>query len=607
MDTAAANVLCASAFVDELWRSGVAHVCLCPGSRSTPLAVASGRHEGMRTWVHLDERSAAYFALGLARAGSRPAALLCTSGTAAANFLPAVVEASLAGVPLIVLTADRPPELHHVGANQTIDQLKLYGSHVRWAVQMPLPDAARDVVAYFRTLACRAVHEARADPPAPIHLNFPFREPFLPARGEGLEAALPAGVPEARDGAAPFVEPWPRAEPSDTPLDGALRDALALSRRGIIVCGPQPDERAAASLRRLAAAAGYPILADPLSQVRSGDDHGAVVVDRYDAFLRDEQTAAALAPDLIVRFGATPTSKPLLQYLQRHAAAHHVLVQRGAWNDPLLVATLAVDASLSSFVGSLLPVIEGKEETANQNASLASKARRAWTKRWRRVNALAGAAIDAAFDESPELFEGRVLAELAKALAPGATLIAGNSMPVRDADAFLPARREPLRVLGNRGASGIDGVVSTALGVAAAGERVTLVVGDLSFYHDLNGLLAAKLYGLSLTVVLVNNDGGGIFSFLPQADSADQFERLFGTPHGLDFRHAVEMYGGAYTKAESWRDFRDAVATAQAGGGLRVVEVRTDRRRNVEQHRAIWRRVAGAVAPVEVAATGATG
>ena len=607
MDTAAANVLCASAFVEELWRSGVHHACVCPGSRSTPLAVAFGRHAHMRTWVHLDERSAAYFALGLAKADSRPVVLLCTSGTAAANFLPAVVEASLAGVPLIVLTADRPPELHHVGANQTIDQIKLYGSHVRWAVQMPPPDASRDVVAYYRTIACRAVHEARADPPAPIHLNVPFREPFLPTGGDVADTAVPPEPARARDGAAPLVIPRPQGRKRDTILDGTMRDALTLARRGIIVCGPQPDVHAAESLRRLAAAAGYPILADPLSQVRSGEDYGAVVVDRYDAFLRDDRVVAALAPDVILRFGATPTSKPLLQYLQRHVTAFQVLVQHRAWNDPLLVSTNLVDTSLQSYVDSILPALERDGQVTNENVRLASEARRSWSERWRRINDLAGGAIDAAFDESSEIFEGRVFAELSKALAPGSTLFAGNSMPVRDADAFLPSNREPMRVLGNRGASGIDGVVSTALGVAAAGERVTLVIGDVSLYHDLNGLLAAKLYGLPLTVVLVNNDGGGIFSFLPQAESADRFERLFGTPHGLDFRHAVEMYGGAYVRAESWQHFRAAVETAQRSGGLRVIEIRTDRRRNVEQHRAIWRRVADAVARAEVAATGGIG
>jgi len=566
-------------FVDQLAHGGVRHVCVCPGSRSTPLAMLLAEHPGIRVWTHLDERSAAFFGVGLARALGEPVGLLATSGTAAANFFPAIVEANLARVPLIVLTADRPHELRDSGAPQTIDQLRLYGGHVKWFFDQPAPEpqASAEQVRLARVLAARAVGSATAEPRGPVHLNWPFREPLLPAAGhhaDGQHASL-----EVRN---------PALTPTQELIASLSRD-LSRAKRGLIVCGPHEDAELPTAVARLARCLGYPILADPLSGVRFGEHDRSLVVDAYDAFLRDAPTIERLQPEVVVRLGAIPTSKPLAQYLQRFPAARHILIDAGGWREPLGIASDVLHVDPRALCEALA------DEVA---ASAASP----WTSTWLEVNSATRRAIRRHLDGLDELFEGSVFAQLASLLPDGCVLYAGNSMPVRDLDTFLASSSSALRCMSSRGANGIDGVVSSALGTSAAGVgRVVLVIGDVSFYHDLNGLLAARRHGLDLLVVLVNNDGGGIFSFLPQAQAdAATFELLFGTPHGLDFRPFVEGYGGRFVRVRSWQDFGAAVGDGLAQGGLQVVEVPTDRARNVTLHRQVWRAVADALSPAAV-------
>ena len=563
-----------SAFIDALIQTGVRHACVCPGSRSTPLALELARARGIKLWMHLDERSAAFFGLGLARATREPVVLLATSGTAAANFFPAVVEANLGRVPLVVVTADRPHELRDNGAPQSIDQLRLYGEHVKWFFDLPEPDASVDQPHLVAALAARAVSTSMSEPCGPVHLNWPFREPLLPA-------------------ADPVRQPRPRREVVNV-LNGRLAPPIDLvqrlggdlssTSRGLIVAGPQDDPDLPELVTALAIRLGYPILADALSGVRRGPHVGTLVIDAYDAFLRG---ADAPTPDVVLRFGAIPTSKPLQQFLQR--ATRQILVDPGGWRDPTSMATdvlhvdpVALCEALKDAIGAA-PLDE-------------------WSRDWQTRNAAARAALRGHLESVDELFEGKLFFELDQLLPEGTLLYAGNSMPVRDLDTFLPKSTRKLRCLSNRGANGIDGVVSTALGASAAHPgRVVLVIGDVSFYHDLNGLLASRAHGLDLLVVLVNNDGGGIFSFLPQAESApDEFELLFGTPHGLDFRPFVEGYGGCFTRAHDWPSFRAAVEHGLEQGGLRVVEVPTERQRNVALHRAVWRAVAEALATASV-------
>ncbi len=575
------NYAFTGAFVDELARSGLRHVCVCPGSRSSPLTISFARHATIKTWVHLDERSASFFALGIALALGEPVAVVCTSGTAAANFHPAVVEARYASVPLLVLTADRPPELSEWGANQTIDQVRMYGAHVKWSVSMPPPEVTASLMAFVRSTACRAYAIAAAAPHGPVHVNFPFRDPLDPA-------VVPGDVPpqveqhgdeawHGRAGGRPFVnavDPEKRLVPADMQ---SLAAELAGIERGLIVCGPQPSPQLGPAVAALAQRLGFPILADPLSQVRCGPHDRSLVVDSYDTFLRDTDLAESLAPELILRLGAAPASRPLGQYLERRRAARHVLVDSGSgWSDPWHATSLRLD------VGPVLFCTQLAAAVADQRSN------HAWSDRWRQVAQASRKAIRQEMDGLQELSEGKVFSELARLLPDDAILFVGNSMPVRDLESFFPSTAQRIRFLANRGASGIDGVVSTALGVSAvADQRVVLVLGDLSFYHDMNGLLAAKAHRLNATIIVLNNDGGGIFSFLPQASYEDLFEPYFGTPHGLTFQAAAHLYGIEYRLVQDWQQFQQTVAEHLTGTGARIIEVPSHRGRNLAHHRRI--------------------
>ena len=561
------------AFVDELARSGVRNVCLAPGSRSTPLALMLAQHPDIKLWLLLDERSTAFFALGMAKASRRPVAILCSSGTATANFFPAVVEARVGRVPLIVLTADRPPELRDVGAPQTIDQIRLYGAYPKWSVEVAVPETSPDLLRYARTLAGRAAATALAEPAGPVHLNFPFREPLVPMPPDDW-----AGFTIERAGHEPYVAASSAPRVLDDPALAGLAAELSQARRGIIICGPQFDAALAEPVARLASALGMPLLADPLSLVRCGPHAHDAIIDSYDAFLRDVRVCQQLQPDVVLRFGAMPTSKPVLLFVQRFPGARHIVIGAG-WEDPTLLAAQMIDADPVRTCEALL------EQTVPATS-------RDWLERWRAVDDVSRTAITAEMATFAEPFEGRVFADLAEILPSDTILWASSSMPVRDLDTFFPASERAIRFLSNRGANGIDGVISSALGASTVSNGPTvLAIGDIAFYHDMNGLLAAKLHELNATIVLLNNDGGGIFSFLPQAAQPEHFEALFGTPHGLDFRQAAMLYDARYRLADDTVTLRDAVALALFEPGLKIIELRTTRERNVELHARIWRAV----------------
>lgn len=580
-----------AAFVDELLRQGVRDVCFAPGSRSTPLVLLFADHPKARLHRHIDERSAAFYALGIAKATRRAVALVCTSGTAAANFLPAVIEAYFSQTPLIVLTADRPPEARGVGSPQTIDQVKMYGDHVKWFAEMPLPHDG--LIHHARAQARRAYLSAVEGPAGPVHINFPFREPLLPeARpfvADDDDAASTRAGTESEKPPAVLGQARP-------PLDAVrpLADVLAKAQRGLIVCGPQEDPALARAVTRLAARLGFPVLADPLSQVRCGPHSKELVIDAYDAFLRDPGFAAAHAPDLVLRFGAPPTSKALTLYLESHlkdGRSRLVLVDPFAWRDPSHRAWQVVRADAVS-------TCEALEEALAQagSAALSEPLRQRWTETWQLANAAARQACTETALKMDAFFEGSVFVHLAELLPEGAALFAGNSMPVRDLDTFFPVLDRPVRMMANRGANGIDGVVSSALGASAAtDDPLVLVIGDLSFLHDLGGLLAAKEHRGSATIVLVNNDGGGIFSFLPQTSRPDQFEALFGTPTGVAYHPVAEMFGVRFETARDWDHFRTLVKTGLARAGVDIIEIKTDRSANVDLHRRVWQAVSRAV------------
>ncbi|MED4969299.1 2-succinyl-5-enolpyruvyl-6-hydroxy-3-cyclohexene-1-carboxylic-acid synthase [Parageobacillus toebii] len=566
-----------AAFVDELAKIGVQDVVVSPGSRSTPLAIMMAEHPAMRVHINIDERSAAFFALGMAKAKRHPIALLCTSGTAVANYFPAVVEAYYSRVPLIVITADRPHELRDVGAPQAIDQLNIYGRYAKWFVEMALPEKSTDMLRYARTMAARAAGVAIGAPAGPVHLNFPLREPLVPIVHEETWEQIEAKEPS-------YTTVIPGKMTIGMEQIQELYNELSSAEKGLIVCGQIDQPAFAEAVTKLAEMLDFPILADPLSQLRSGTHAKEYIIDSYDAILKDETIAASLVPDVVIRFGAMPVSKPLFLLLKRYPSIKQIVVDgEGGWREPTLMASYMVYCDEVEFCRRLIDI----------GASKQSKSQ--WSTTWKMINDIAKSVLlEATMEE--ELFEGKVFTELSQLLPDGATLFVGNSMPIRDTDTFFFTNDKQIRILANRGANGIDGVVSSALGASAVTEPLVLVIGDLSFYHDLNGLLAAKMHGLHATIIVLNNNGGGIFSFLPQAKHKKHFEMLFGTPTDLQFEHAVRMYEGNYQKIKTWDEFRHYVTQSLTTDGLHVMEVCTSRENNVRKHRLLWEKVSQEIA-----------
>lgn len=563
-----------AAFLDELVHANVKDIVVSPGSRSTPIAMVAAEHPTMKVWLHVDERSAAFFALGMAKAKREPVAIVCTSGTAVANYMPAVVEAKESQVPLIVLTADRPHELRDIGAPQAIDQIDFFGKQVKRFVEMAIPESSSDMLHYVRTIAARAVTTSQHDPSGPVHLNFPFREPLVPIIEDeeiwesGLENRNQF-VKVSRSTWQPFNEDVQR-----------LMDELQGMTRGLIICGPYDNPSFAEAVIPFAESLGFPILADPLSQLRSGSHSKGFIIDSYDAFLRDEVIGSALVPECIIRFGAMPVSKTLLLFLKNNPSIKQVIIDGdGLWKDPSLLAAEILHTDPASFCLSM----------TNQ-LSNHTRANDRWLEAWMKIDQIAGEMLQQLGNEE-EQFEGQVVLQLAECLPDRSTLFVGNSMPIRDVDSFFLANDRDIRIMANRGANGIDGLISTALGVSTVSEPLVLLVGDLSFYHDLNGLLAAKLHDLNATIIIINNEGGGIFSFLPQSQHPKNFELLFGTPLGLDYSHVVQMYNGTFKRVDDWQELKKAIRDSINTQGLQVIEVRTDRSQNTEKHRKIWNSV----------------
>jgi 2-succinyl-5-enolpyruvyl-6-hydroxy-3-cyclohexene-1-carboxylate synthase len=564
MSTADAAATFCATLADELVRSGVEHAVVAPGSRSTPLALALAAEPRLRLHVFHDERSAAFAALGIGLATGRPAVVLCTSGTAAAELHAAVIEAHQAEVPLVVCTADRPLELQDVGAPQTIDQAHLYGGAVRRFVDLGPPDAAS--AGRWRSLVSRVVADALSPWPGPVHLNLPFREPLLGRAGE-----LPPG---REDGA-----PWHRVVSGAGVLDAGELDRLAerLDRqRGVVVAGAGAGDPGA--VHDLAVAAGWPVLADPRSGCRLPR---ASTVAAFDDLLRHEAFAADHTPEVVLRLGRPPASKVLAQWLAGSRAEQVQVTATPAWIDPDGTAALRVVADPTLLCRDL-----GKR--------LSAGARTPWPARWRHAEERAQAAIDATLAGAAGPTEPGLARALIAALPDGALVVASSSMPIRDVE-WYGAPRDGVRILANRGANGIDGVVSTAVGAAIASGRPTaLLIGDIAFLHDANGLLGLAGRAADLTVVVADNDGGGIFSFLPQATEVDEdrFEQLFGTPHGVDPTAIAAAHG---IPSSELVDLRSLVDHVGAGRGPQVLRVRTDRAENVAVHRAIHEAVAAAL------------
>ncbi|HET8567318.1 MAG TPA: 2-succinyl-5-enolpyruvyl-6-hydroxy-3-cyclohexene-1-carboxylic-acid synthase [Solirubrobacterales bacterium] len=582
MDPTNANTALASAFAEELARGGLRLAVISPGSRSTPLAVALWRQPEIEVSVIVDERSAGFFALGAAQASREPVALLCTSGTALVNYHPAVCEADESAIPLLVLSADRPPELRGIGAGQTIDQIKAFGSSVRWFCEVGTHEADDDGLLHYRSVACRALADARGEArPGPVHLNLPWREPLAPVPVEGAVTATDPLALEGRDDRPLTAVTHIDLEPSVFLLDevaGHIGDAIS----GAIVAGRQLDPELREPLAHLARVSGFPILADPTSQLRCGPHDRSHVVAAYDLLLRDERFGRSVAPELVLRFGEMPTSKPLRAWLAESGADQIVVDPCGGWNEPTnrAAAILRADPTeLASGWAARLEGLEGRERPAPE--------------RWLEAEAAAQQALDEAFEKAGPISEPALHRALGAAHHDGDLVYTGSSMPIRDQETFLAPDATDALFLSNRGANGIDGLISSGIGAAhASGRPTTIVVGDLGLLHDLGSLAALRDVATPVRIVVVDNDGGGIFHFLPQeaALPSDEFEALLGTPRGVDAAKVAALFDLPHRRLESLAELPEVLSD-----GTGLIEIKTDRTTNVNVHRHLTQQVHAAL------------
>jgi len=584
VDAANRNTALASAMVDELARCGVRHAAIAPGSRSTPLALALHRAPVIEATPIVDERSAAFFALGAAQATGTPAVVVTTSGTAAANLHPAICEADQAAVPLLALTCDRPPELRGIGAGQTIDQLKLFGDAVRWFCEVGTHPADDDGLLHFRSVACRAFWAARGDPrPGPVHLNVAWRDPLGPEPRPGEVTATSRLALEGREDGRPLTTVPPAPPPPAEPLVDAIANRVQRADRGLIVAGRMPDATAAAAIATLAEAARYPIVAEPTSQLRMGSHDRDLVVWAYEPIAR--AASEALAPELVVRFGDLPTCKPLRLWLLALEDTPHLVVDPAyGWNEPSRRAGAIVRADPAALAHAVADRISPRRSSEG------------WARAWRAAADAAAAAIESELGSLDAPTEPGTHAALSRLYADGELVYTASSMPIRDQEAFLPSGAAEVRFLANRGANGIDGLVSSGIGAAAAAGRPTwIVTGDLGLYHDMNGLAILRDLSEPVRIVVLNNDGGGIFEFLPQAEQVgrEEFEALFGTPLGLDVERVARLYDLPFARVDDLSELAAIDASKST-----LIEVPVDRRANVELHRRIAARAAEAAVAV---------
>lgn len=572
------NLLWAKLLVEELARNRVTKICIAPGSRSTPLAIAAAENAGIATAVHYDERGAAFYALGSARVTGKPMAVICTSGTAVANCFPAVVEASQSCLPLIIITADRPPELQDTGALQTIDQIGIFGKFTRWTFNLPIPDESIKP-AFVLTTVDQACYRASRSPAGAVHLNCMFREPLAPT----------GAAPDWSEYLAP-ISAWSNSDKQYTTYTSSenvgsfgvsgITRIIADSKKGIIVVGTLPSWQDKSSILKLAAQLGWPVFADICSGLRSGDTFSANVLCHYDLYLRLPEMRTTLTPDCILQFGGTPVSKHLLRYLVDSRARWIVVGAHPFRQDVEHVVSDRIEADPIAFATSLA------SSTPTNPSSL--------TKMLTTSDRIAGKVLhDFVAAQSTQSLELAVAREVFQQSRELRGIYLATSMPIRDADAGVNHNDLLLPVAANRGVNGIDGTIASAVGFADGLQLpVTSVIGDLALLHDLNSLSLVKQSRHPIIIVVINNNGGGIFSFLPIAKNENHFESYFGTPHGMSFAKAAEQFGLPYRIASHFAEFQKQLALAYASGESQLIEVISNRELNLIQHQQLWEKVA---------------
>jgi 2-succinyl-5-enolpyruvyl-6-hydroxy-3-cyclohexene-1-carboxylate synthase len=547
--------------MEVLARLGIQTVIISPGSRSTPLTVAAVRNPRIEALSILDERSAAFYALGLAKSTGRPVALVCTSGSAAANYWPAVVEASMGGTPLLLLTADRPPELRNCSSGQTIDQCKLYGDYVRHFAELSLPKASPDMLAYLRQTLVHAVHISLSANSGPVHLNFPFRDPLAPDSG----SSEPVVDAETLEVASTVITRPCEVVPLGSAIDMVVLERLSSHTKGIIVVGTESprcgDQAFADAIAMISDKLGWPVIADALNPLRSHAEGNPLLITRYDAFLRDAHMADGILPTAILQIGSLPTSKVLRAWLSSLDAVSFLLSSRPINTDPLhrIATPLYGDAQ------ALAVHLQPQQVEVN------------WGMQWSTIEQETANELDSEILSIETIFEGKVACLLSKHLPVDTSVFLASSMSVRYAEYFWEAGSRKHSIFCNRGANGIDGTLSTALGVAHGGKPCVLLTGDLAFLHDSNGLLAASQLKGSLTVVLINNNGGGIFEHLPVSQNDSSFEDFFATPQSVDLAKLCEAHGFHHEQIHGWDSFIPSISVSPETG-LRILELRTDRK-----------------------------
>ena len=578
-----------AALVDEFYQLGVRHAVFSPGSRSTTMAMLFKEHEGFETYMNIDERSASFMALGIAKAHKEPTVLVCTSGSAVAHYLPAVLEAQYSGVPLIVLSADRPHTLLHVGAPQTVDQHKIFGTAVNYYEELAVPQEAH-YYTYPRQVARKAYMKAMDTKKGPVHINVPLFEPLVPELSrnhfEAGRSSFKVVKPNYRGvfgcdnrKKLPHIN---NAVDIAHGNDGTneINDLFERYERILILAGPQIDIDEANTIHSFGAALQAPILADPLSNVRrrynsadnqsnkEGIDTNNVVISTYDAVLAGQALWHELKPDCVIQFGQIVVSKRVQQMIASWTDVEYIEVNPTMDSmNPTGKTTIHMQASIDVFTH-----LYGKNNNSDTYLNI-----------WRRLEQAGKKQLSTAIDE-PHCFEGRTIRELQKKIPEDGQIFVANSMTIRDFDYFWFSGESKAVLYGNRGVNGIDGTISTALGLAVNGRPTYLVTGDLSLFHDLNGLAVAKTHNLNLTIILHNNDGGGIFEYLPQKGTK-HFDYLFSTSQGLDYSGAAKLYGCGYTKISSPDELSSVLAKIGQESGVHIIEIPTNREYSRELHK----------------------
>jgi 2-succinyl-5-enolpyruvyl-6-hydroxy-3-cyclohexene-1-carboxylate synthase len=575
------NILWAETFLNELVSVGIKYACISPGSRSTPLTLAAAKNKKIKSFINIDERSSAFFALGLAKSTNTPVILICTSGTATAEFYPAIIEAYQQRIPLIICTADRPSELIGVGANQTINQHNIYKNHIRWFCPVGLPEANQQGIKHIKVCARRAFRESFLTLKGPVHLNFPFKKPFEPKTYTDdiskrlLDSAKKASIDkdkftEVKSGNI-FSEKWFRK----------ISKHLLNSKKILIIAGPEnynPDFPF--EISKLSNKLNVPVLADGCSNIRFGKHKKDNILSNFDAVLRSDKFAKNNQPDFILHFGRTVTSKALETFLGQCTAPRFMINDYGDWFDPSNKSIAAIGCKPYIFCRKMNEFLDSKI-TEEKNKS--------WLNIFLSADRIASEIKRRIIENSTSLNEGRLVSVIMNLIPKNSKLMISNSMPVRDFDYFASNSEKELSVYNNRGASGIDGITSTALGIAVQSKEPTiLITGDLAFYYDLNGLLAAKNFKIPLIVILVNNDGGGIFEVLPISKYGNFFKDYFIASHNLNFSHFVKAYGGKFNKIKSWNDFRTSFRRALKSKSFSVIEVKTNSKQSLKLRQKFW-------------------